>query len=348
MNVIDNESRRSYKWLIETLDIGLVGEYACQVLESKDKAHIAYFDHKHGDLKCAHSGPNGWTLERADRDGTVGQYLSMTMDKAGRLYLSYRDQGKNKLKMALFDGNIWRFEYVDDEPFASFDTSICVDSSERVYISYFNFSQGYLKLATREHGQWRREIVDDGAKKSKSVGSFTCARLDSFGRVHLSYIDSDNGLLKYAVKENGYWHIETADDCEFVGNFTSMALDQEGNPYISYTVDKAPNKPDLWLARKMNGQWINELVDSQRIAGNYSSIVLDPHENIYISYSAMSKLKLATWKGGQWAFEVIDPEGTATYTSLSLDEDGMPHIAYHDKERGVKYARRAAVAESTG
>jgi hypothetical protein len=85
---------------------------------------------------------------------------------------------------------------------------------------------------------------------------------------------------------------------------------------------------------------MNELVDTGKFAGNYNSIWVDQDSNIYISYSAISKLKLAKNIRGRWSLEVVDPVGTVTYTSLSIDSDGMAHIAYYDKERGVKYARQ--------
>ncbi|MHC1744171.1 MAG: hypothetical protein AB9873_14215 [Syntrophobacteraceae bacterium] len=323
---------------------GFVGEYTTHVLESKDTAHIVYFDWINGNLRHAMNGPDGWIIESVDQEGTVGQYIAMARDNIGRLYVSHRDQGKNRLKLSIFDGKQWNSEDVDNEPFASMDTSIFVDALGKIYISYYNFSKGYLKLAVKDKGQWALEIVDRGQKSSDTVGGFSSIEVDSKGRIHISYADNGNGLLKYAVKENDAWTIEVADDSEFVSNFTSLALDEEGNPYISYTVDKSPNKPDLWLAKKVAGKWITELVDTDRIVGNYSSIVVDRDSNIYISYSAMTKLKLATNKEGQWSFEQVDPQGTITYTSLSLDTDGMPHIAYHDKDRGVKYARKVKAA----
>lgn len=326
------------QWIIEIVEMGLVGEYTSHVVDLAGITHIFYFDHLYGNLKHARRGPDGWAVETVDQEGTVGQYLSTARDEIGKLYISYRDQGKNRLKMAIFDGSGWNFEIVDNEPFASFDTSTCVDALGKVYVSYYNFSNGYLKLAVRDEGRWKTEIVDGGQGRSSAVGSFTSMKLDSGGRVHISYFDSVQGLLKYAVKGEGSWNIEVADDSEFVSNFTSLALDKAGNPYISYTVDKAPNKPDLWVARKLGGKWINELVDTQKIVGNYSSIAVDEQSNIYISYSAMSKLKLAINTGGIWHYEIIDPDITVTYTSLLLDKSGMPHIAYHNKEQGVKYA----------
>jgi hypothetical protein len=341
MDFSGNDTQSTDKWIIEIVEKGLVGEYTVQVLDSDNKIHIVYFDTMIGDLKHAQLGSDGFIIEIVDQDGTVGQYLSMTKDESDKLYTSYRDQGKNRLKMATFNEGKWNIEVVDDEPFASVDTSICVASSGKIYISYYNFEKGYLKLATKDKGEWKFEIVDDGHGQSNAVGGFSSVKVDSLGRVHISYVDSVNGLLKYGIKENDTWNIEVADDSEFVGNFTSLAIDRNFNPYISYTVDKRPNKPDLWLARKIEGKWRNELVDTEEIVGNYNSIVLDDECNIQISYSSMKQLKMAKNIQGLWSFEIVDPKGTTTYTSLSIDTEGMPHIAYYDKESGVKYAHKA-------
>jgi len=241
------------KWLIETVEKGNVGEYASLILESKDKVHIAYFDYLNGNLKHAVRGPDGWIIETVDNEGTVGQFLSLTKDDKGKIYISYRDQGKNRLKIAIYEGRKWAIEALDKEQFA-IDTSIFVDTQGKVYISYYNFSKGCLKLATKYKDQWKTEIVDDGENQSNDVGGFSSIKVDSSGRIHISYIDSVNGFLKYAIKENDTWKIEIVDDNGSVSNFTSLALDKDGNPNISYTVDKRPNKPDLWLAKKVAGQ----------------------------------------------------------------------------------------------
>lgn len=340
MELRSNGSEKKYKWIKEIIEKGFIGEYASHLLDTEDNVHVFYFDEVNGDLKHAVKGPNGWSIERVDREGTVGQFLAIARDAAGKIYVCYRDQGKDRLKMAFFEDNQWHIEVVDNEPFASFDTSIAVDSHGKVYISYYNLEKGYLKVACRDNDQWAVEIVDGGQEQSDAVGGFSSCKVDVRGRLHVSYVDSKNGLLKYAVRDNGVWQLEVADDSEFVGSFTSLALDQEGNPYISYTVDKRPNKPDLWFAKKVKGQWLTELVDSAEIAGNYSSIAVDQQSNIYISYSAMQALKLATKSGGIWSIEVAEPKGTVTYTSISIDSHGMPHITYCDKDRGVNYVHK--------
>lgn len=344
MDIARNAAENGHEWIIEMVERGLVGEYTSHIFDSRGRIHIFYFDHIYGNLKHASRGEDGWIIETVDQEGTVGQYLSVMVDTDDRIYISYRDQGKNRLKFAVLDEMRWNFEIVDEEPFASLDTSIFVDTTGRIFISYYNFSEGCLKLATKENGHWKVEVVDPGEGRSAMVGGFTSIKGDSGGRLHISYTDSTNGLLKYALKDNGSWKIEVADDSEFVSNFTSLALDREGNPHISYTVDKRPNKPDLWLARRIGNKWRNELIDTDEITGNYSCIAVDPTDNIFISYSCMGKLKVAANIEGIWSFEIVDSTGTVTYTSLSLDKDRMPHISYHDKERGVKYAHKVKVA----
>jgi hypothetical protein len=345
MSALEKESQCTDRWVIDIVEKGFVGEYTDHVLDNKDCIHIAYFDYITGNLKHAQFKAGGYAVEIVDQEGTVGQYLSMVTDNKDKIYISYRDQGKNRLKMAVLNQDVWTTEIVDTEPFASLDTSIFVDQEGKIYISYYSYHKGYLKLASKDKGQWQLEIVDDGEKQSNAVGGFSCVKADSLGRVHISYIDSANGLLKYAIKENDICNIEVADDSEFVGNFTSLALDKYANPYISYTVDKRPNKPDLWLARKVEGKWVNKLVDTAEVSGNYSSIAVGQDEKIYISYSSMKKLKMAAGTGDHWIFEEVDSEGTITATSISLDKKGRPHITYHDRDRGVKYARKGSGSE---
>jgi hypothetical protein len=44
MDFSTNDTGSRDKWIIETVEKGYVGEYACLILESKEKVHIAYYD----------------------------------------------------------------------------------------------------------------------------------------------------------------------------------------------------------------------------------------------------------------------------------------------------------------
>lgn len=78
------------------------------------------------------------------------------------------------------------------------------------------------------------EIVDTG-----NLGSGFSFALDGTDRPHISYYDIDNGDLKYSWSEGSgpqVWNktvVAGAGDEGDAGIFSSIALDNEGKPYIS-------------------------------------------------------------------------------------------------------------------
>ena len=59
-----------------------------------------------------------------------------------------------------------------------------------------------------------------------------CIR-DSSGSPHISYVDSTNGLLRYAYHDGASWALSTVDPSGSVLGYTSIALDSDGHPRIA-------------------------------------------------------------------------------------------------------------------
>jgi hypothetical protein len=185
-----------------------------------------------------------------------------------------------------------------------------------------------LKYAWRDgFGVWHTETVDAAGQ----TGLYTSLALDAAGYPHISYNRDQsyyfNNHLKYAYKDGSGWHTEVVDAGDWVGTFTSIALDASGHPHISYA---ETSDGLLKYARQDSAGWHTYVVDW--LWGAYTSLALDSDGYAHISYVGDSRtLKYAHADGVGWQIETVDgPDDIEGYTSLVLDGSERPHISYRD------------------
>lgn len=125
----------------------------------------------------------------------------------------------------------------------------------------------------------------------------------------------------------GDWHIETVDSDGQVGTYSSIKLDEQGYPHISYL---SILDDDLKYAYWTGSEWAIQTVDTE---GGYSGFLdLDSSDYAHISYrnSNAGNLKYARWTGTNWDIQTVDTAGnTGMYTSIALDSYDHPHISYY-------------------
>jgi len=106
--------------------------------------------------------------------------------------------------------------------------------------------------------------------------------------------------------------------------------------------DQHPKSPD--------NPWILEYIDGGGYEGfkrgEGSSIAIGTDNTIHINYSDYDNkdLKFAKWAGSSWSTQTVDSSGTVgEYSSIALDTNNCPHIAYLKQNSGnngyLKYAK---------
>jgi len=218
-------------------------------------------------------------------------------------------------------------------------SSIALDSSNNAHISYYGASFGYLKYAEWNGSEWSTQTID-------VTVAFSSIALDSNDKPHISYVDvhryinGSNYDLRYAtwngsvgIHGQKMWNIQTIGNSGFVGLYSSIALDSNNTPHITY-YDGADGC--LKYASWNGSMWILQNVALMGYIGG-CSMALDSNNNPHIIYYIAGNFYYATWNGSAWSIQTIDSGGS--YCSIALDFNNSPHISYYDATNlDLKYA----------
>jgi hypothetical protein len=214
----------------------------------------------------------------------------------------------------------------------------------------FNPRKGDEVVAILNEGAWQLFTVANGGHD----GWDNSIVVDADGNWHTAAVDpaqfgSSDGV-EYATNQGGTINVTSVSDGPVVYEFgTSIALDEAGQPAISYYDDTAQQL--VYVALSESG-WSVQIVDDAGDAGRYSSLVFDKEGNPQISYYVATSatagvVRHARWDGSSWQIEDVDNlddvqmghTGARKITSLAIGPDGAPHIAYTDRGRvtyGIK------------
>ncbi len=227
-------------WTNQTVDSrGDVGSYTSLALATTSPytPHISYFDATNEYAKYAHKGASGWVSETV---GTPrgGTHTSLALDADGLVHISYFDrQWSDLIYIKQNAGGDWSGSvvayYLDFWVVGQFN-SLALDHLGNPHISYFDPHFPALRIASGwQPVGWYSETVDN----ISSV--YTSLEMDG-GYGHISYYayDMNRKGLRYAYQDASGWTSQTVDSGDNVGKYTSLALDGDGNPHISYFDDR--------------------------------------------------------------------------------------------------------------
>jgi len=149
--------------------------------------------------------------------------------------------------------------------------------------------------------------------------------------------------LKYAKWTGSDWSIETVDSGGDVGRYTSLALDTNNRPYISYCSSDAIRE-GLKFAKWTDYEWYFFQTIASSNEGWYTSIAVNSNNRPYISYYNYESEDLKLFReigDGIYETSAVDsPGNVGGFTSIELDSNGWPRISYYDFHNSdLKYAK---------
>jgi len=324
-------------WNITTVDAeGTVGLFTSIALDENNHPYICYFDQTNGNLKYAQWVGSQWHIETVDNGGDVGEFNSLALGQNGTPHISYFDYTNGHLKYATHSGGSWQIQVIDNSQNVGLFTSIALDNNDQPHISYFDYANGNLKYVARISGQWEIITVDNGT----IVGVHSSLAIDANGNPHIGYADFKNENLKYAVYNGNEWIIQRLTPVdyfgpsEYEGLFTSLALDSDNHPHISYAGVKSLTGSRFGLRYTFydGSEWQRDVVDNE-LKFEHTSIAIDNFNNPHIGYiKSDHAMGYADYDKNQWSFESFLPEvgvvcshgGSERF--LALDSNSQPHL----------------------
>jgi hypothetical protein len=241
---------------------------------------------------------------------------------------------------------MWQIEVVDGSGGAGAFSSLVIDRSGNLHLAYSNQARTALRYAFRARAQkrWDKTTID------QMGGSFEALAVDSHGSAHIAYNSPKSIGLHYASWDGKQWQKILIDPAK-TGHQTSIQLDSNGNPRISYYLEEFSDHRAakcLKYAYFDGKAWYIQTVDHRPGTGSWNSIALDHADRPYISYSiATGNLGFAYLDQSKWEHSLARVQDSkskryvVSHSSLTIGADGEPHVAYiNGTERTINYAWR--------
>src|SRR5207249_4069990 len=141
--------------------------------------------------------------------------------------------------------------------------------------------------------------------------------VDSQGSPQIAYVDVDpslpptTGVVRWASRSGTSWTTEDieAGSVSYAGGGTSLALDAQGVPNVTYVMTNQPVLGNvLRYARRIGGSWVTENIVSGSTINSFTSLAIDGQNHAHVCYTDglfIPVPRYATNKSGVWVTEDI-------------------------------------------
>jgi len=295
-------------WSIETINSG--GEYPSLAIDTDGMPHISYLDYTDGYVKYATPNGDTWTVASVGKvsnsNGTIanGGISSIALDALNNPHITYYDYGNVQFKYAYKNGTNWIILYIPlpNDPLMSYDSPFIPWEESSVIVN-------------KQTGMTHVSLQMSGGLSGSVLGYWRS------GMSEAVIVDGDDA-------NSGYHN--------------AIALDGNGRPGISY---EARGSGELKYA-----YWSGMAFEIETIAPmplvywmeRITSIAMDSNNMPHIAYYGQGVYKYAHKNGASWTIKDMTYQSGYPALSLSLDNNGLPHIALVAIDTGNSYRLKHA------
>ena len=344
-------------WNITQIDNNT--EFSSIAIDASGYPHIAYYQNyvsgNNPSLKYAYEDKNGWHIQTIESTASgSGYYVSLVLDSKGNPHLVYEDifgdGNPYTLRYAYYNGTTWQFTNLTTSYPGNTrgdNTVFCnlVLYQDQPRISFYNETSGDIVYMYQNGTNW----VSENA--AKDGGYYNSLAIDSSGNPEISYYSispsSGFGSLRYAKRSSsGTWQVQIVDNsADNVGQWNSIDIDSNDNPYISYIYNDGSLRYASWNGTQWNtDENVSSSVPSPYLISSLPStdckLILDQSNSPLIAYEDVvsTDLEYAYYEGGSWiSMGINNVNGTNGWISLTSNSMGVPYISYETATTNLGY-----------
>ncbi|HEU4726136.1 MAG TPA: FlgD immunoglobulin-like domain containing protein [Candidatus Eisenbacteria bacterium] len=317
-------------WIYQTIETP--GQYPSLAQDPQGNLVVAYYNGV--GLRCARRVNGAWVIDVVEEGNGTGPYCSLALDGVGNPRIAYYDFNTQSLRYAHKDGDVWSVEVARAGVQVFDKTSLKLSSDGSPQIAYYGDAPAYaVQYAEKRNGVWTNQVVQLYAGNSPSMA------LDVYGNPCISYFGNGGSMIGFAdaavhlVSPRGgeRWRAGTQETVQWSG---------PGPVDIQLSLDGGLTYTTLLPSVSQNTVSVNvPSAESER-----ARIRIVRNSPLSRSESA-ADFSIASDLASPWWSSTLDAAGSlGYYTSLALDAQDHPRIAYTTIAGTLKFAAQSGDA----